>query len=298
MLRFLTKEPLRGAAILSGIVSLVKIIAYIHSGSLIVLWSLLDSIGDSVISLINFRVEKLSNSDPDSQHPFGHGGFEVVSGLIQAVVITASASFVAISAIERVWGSHSSPHNLEEAIVVMIAAALVGLGIGLFLSRGQQSLATETDKAHYLADFWVNLLSAIGLAIVFFTGFDLIDALFAIAAALLAVKQVFPIYRIAYESIVQKELSVEIQQTIVDKALSTHPLVKGIHRLRSRRHGSAAYVDFHLVLPNDIELKEAHSVCDKVEQSIKDIYQDMDILIHIDPEGHPRESDWVPSYQE
>ena len=305
MLRILSKEPLLGAAILSGFVALLKFGAFVYSGSLIVLWSLLDSIGDTVISSINFRMEKIAKEDADSQHPFGHGGYEVLSSLVQAVVISASALFVGISGVERLFGEANPAHNLIEATIAMVASAFIGYGIGRFLEKAGQhqdgesgSLSHETDKAHYFSDFWLNLLSAAGLLTVLFFKVHWLDSIFAVSAAIFAVREVIPIFKASYASIVQQELEVEIQNEVVKTILGTSKMVKGVHRLRSRRHGSKPYVDFHLVLASEITLSQAQEVSDAVELALEDRFPDMDILIHLDPEDHMDELDWVPSYDQ
>lgn len=51
------------------------------TGSLVALAAAVDSIGDAGVSLINKHLQRISRLRPDKEHPFGHGGVQVIGGL-------------------------------------------------------------------------------------------------------------------------------------------------------------------------------------------------------------------------
>jgi ferrous-iron efflux pump FieF len=65
--------------------------------------------------------------------------------------------------------------------------------------------------------------------------------------------------------------------------------VKGMHRLRTRSLGPNRFVDFHLKLPNNIRLIEAHEIGYRIEDVIKKSIPGVDVLMHLDPESEPDE---------
>jgi ferrous-iron efflux pump FieF len=85
------------------------------------------------------------------------------------------------------------------------------------------------------------------------------------------------------------EAEPEVQREILKLALETNPIVEGIHRLRTRRLGPNLFIDFHLKLPADMTLAEAHRLGDQVEANIMQRFPRADVLIHLDPDDLPDE---------
>ncbi|WP_421401238.1 cation diffusion facilitator family transporter, partial [Agrobacterium fabrum] len=61
--------------------------------------------------------------------------------------------------------------------------------------------------------------------------------------------------------------------------------VIGVHDLRTRRAGSAAFIDFHVVVPATMTVREAHDICDRLEDAIRDVIPGASLAIHVEPEG-------------
>ena len=59
--------------------------------------------------------------------------------------------------------------------------------------------------------------------------------------------------------------------------------VVGFHKLRTRKAGSHRYIDVHLVMPKQVDVKTAHEMCDHLEHDIKDRLVRTDITIHVEP---------------
>jgi ferrous-iron efflux pump FieF len=62
-----------------------------------------------------------------------------------------------------------------------------------------------------------------------------------------------------------------------------------MHRLRTRTLGPNRFVDFHLKLPNNMPLIEAHEIGYKIEAAIRKAIPGVDVLMHLDPEAEPDE---------
>ena len=52
-----------------------------------------------------------------------------------------------------------------------------------------------------------------------------------------------------------------------------------------RRAGSAAFIDFHLVVPSDMAVARAHEICDRLEDAIKQAIPGASLAIHVEPES-------------
>ncbi|MEZ4742539.1 MAG: cation diffusion facilitator family transporter [Bdellovibrionota bacterium] len=300
-------KALKGAILSSLFLALLKGIGFYFSGSLLVLASLMDSIADAFTSFINLKVSNLAKTDADKEHPFGHGGFEVAASLVQGFIIVLFGLNIIFEAMRRLIYVNSSIVHLDEAkiaISILVFSALGGYFIQSFLSRQilstnikrERSLALEADHAHYFGDVLSNFLSAAGLAFAVFTRQPVFDTVFALLAGAALLKTAYPILKKCYHDIVHREIDAELQQMIVDIVLSTDKRIKGIHQLRSRELGPNLFVDFHMTLPGEISLSEAHAVGDKVEEKIIKKIPRADIIIHLDPDIEPEHNDWEVSY--
>ena len=62
------------------------------------------------------------------------------------------------------------------------------------------------------------------------------------------------------------------------------------HDLRSRRAGSAVFVEFHLVVPGDMTVDAAHDICDRVEGALHKAFEGSRVIIHVEPEHKAKHS--------
>lgn len=301
------KNTLLVAASFSAFLATIKLVGFLYSGSLIVLASFFDSLSDTASSLINNFIYRKSLASADKEHPFGHGGFEVVGALVQGLLIAFFSASVLIESVRKlIANDHHSIHHdsLPFAMGTMIFSAFGGLFIHLFISsyekdmkkKRERSLVLLADKAHYSGDAFANLASAIGIFVVYITKKEFLDPAMGCVAAILLGAVAFPVLKKTYKDIVHNEAPEELQQTIVDTILSVDERIKGIHMLRSREFGPYLFVDFHMKLPDKLALKEAHKISDMVEFKIKRQFANADVFIHLDPESEPDQHYWDPSY--
>ena len=300
-------SPLFLAAIGSLVLALVKAVAFAMTGSMVILASLVDSFVDAVISGVNHRVQKLALEDADEEHRFGHGGYEVISGFIQGSVIALSGLFILWESLRRIAAQlgkdAADPHMLSAmpvAIGTMLFSAIAGLLIQAWLSRWEKklsanferSLSLSADRSHYLADFWVNLAGAIGLTLVWFYEVPWLDSLFGILGGLLTLRTAMPVLRTSFDDILHAELDTATQGQILQTVREADARIHGVHRLRTRRSGPVPFADFHLKLPADLSLEDAHEVEETVKSALRAKIPAIDVFIHLDPDTEPDDEFW------
>lgn len=285
----------------------IKLVAYAFTGSVLVLASLLDSAADVCSSLINMYINKKSLEEADKEHPFGHGGFEVVGSLIQGMVITFFTASLFIESVRK-WVDGDKTYidysSLPFAVGVLSFSALGGYLIHLFLKvqirkmeeKKERSLSLIADHAHYSGDAYANAASAIGVFLVYLTNYWALDAVLGCVAAAFLAWAAYPILYKAFRDIVHNEAPEKLQQDVVDIVMSVDHRIKGLHMLRSRQFGPYLFVDFHMKVSDGLTIKEAHAIGDRVMQAIKKTIPRSDVLIHLDPESEPDQRYWDPSY--
>ncbi len=292
---------LRSAFLLSMLLSVLKLAAYVNSSSVIVLASFFDSLTDSIVSYLNYFVFAKARENPDAEHPFGHGGFEVISSLLQGVLIATLALLLGYQTLMTLlWGGqrHTELDQLPFSIGVMAFSAFAGLGIQLMLSRYEEklkarneaSLTVSADRAHYLGDFWTNGLGALGLLTVWYLRNELWDQILGLCGAAMLLSTALPLIRSSLAHIMQSGAEPELIHQLKALIRDTDTRILGVHRLRTRRHGPTLFIDFHLKLEASLSLQAAHEIGEAATAAIVSLYPRADVLVHLDPDNFPDES--------
>lgn len=288
-----TKKPLdRGgllrlasfaSVITAGFLIVAKLAAWSVTGSVSLLASLVDSVMDSIASVINLFAIRYSLQPADEDHRFGHGKAEPLAGLAQAAFIAGSAVFLVFHAIDRLRFTHALEKvGIGVAVMVLaIVLTLVLLGIQRYVIRKTGSTAIRADSLHYLTDLLTNMSVLLALYLSSL-GWTWADPLFAIAVAIYIFYSAFQIGHEAFQQLMDRELPEEILQRIQETAMS-HPEVTGTHEMRTRQAGQTRFVQLHLELDENLPLKTAHAIADEVEAEILTFLPGAEVLIHQDP---------------
>ena len=263
-----------------------KLAAWLLTGSVAILSSLVDSLLDVGASLINLFAVRHSLTPADKEHRFGHGKLEALAGLAQAAFICGSAFFLLLEAADRMIAPRAIEHSAI-GLYVMAAALVLTIALVLFqryVARRTGSLAIGADSLHYTGDILANIgvMAAIVLATEW--GWQLADPIFAVLVAALIVYGAVGIIRRALDQLMDREWP-DAQREQIRQMVMSHPQVCDMHDLRTRSSGSYSFIQFHLELDGDIKLSLAHEISDSVERDIRLQFPGTDVIIHQDPEG-------------
>jgi len=260
-----------------------KLAAALMTGSVSVLASLVDSMMDAAASIINLLAVHYALQPPDRDHRFGHGKAEPLAGLVQAAFITGSAVFLILHAADRLM--HPQPLKEELVGVGVLAFSVVAASIQIkfqhYVVRLTQSTAIRADALHYATDLLSNGATILALGLVML-GWPLVDPVFAIGIALYILYSAGQIGHESVQLLMDRELSPEVHARIKE-IVRGHPLVLGVHDVRTRSSGQTYFIQLHLMLDDQMPLVEAHRVADDVEAAILTVFPNADVLIHEDP---------------
>ncbi|MBK5264393.1 MAG: cation diffusion facilitator family transporter [Alphaproteobacteria bacterium] len=257
------------------------------TGSVAMLGSLADTGLDFVASLVALFGVRFAAMPADRLHRFGHGKAEALVAMFQVVLIIFSAFGIAWRAIDRI-GSAQTTGNAEYGIgvsLIAITATFALLAYQRHVIRQTQSLAIGTDHLHYKSDLMLNLSVIVALVLDQYLGFAGADALFGIAIALWLGWGALRASSNAVDQLMDKEWPLERRQRFIEVA-GHHPLVAGIHDLRTRTSGMHDFAQFHIWVSPQMSIQEAHRVMDEIEARLHPEFPGVEILIHPDPEGH------------
>jgi cation diffusion facilitator family transporter len=254
-------------------------------GSVAVLSEAMHSGLDLMASVIAFYAVRKAGKPADERHPYGHGKWENVSGVVEALLILLAAVYIVYEAVHRLQhGSTVSHLGLGTAIMALSAVVNWFVSRYLFRVAGEtDSVALEADAWHLRADVYTSLGVLVGLGLIFFTKLTILDSVAAIAVAALIIKSSVDLTKSAAADLFDARLPREDEE-IIKKVLSGYQEgCVDFHRLRSRKSGSMRFIDLHLVVPRKWSIEEAHQVSDRIEKEIRESLANTQVIIHIDP---------------
>jgi ferrous-iron efflux pump FieF len=277
------------------ILLLAKAWAAFETDSTAMLGSLADTTLDLVASLFTLAGVRIAALPADHDHRFGHGKAEALVALGQVVLITASALVIAWRAIDRLLNGAPTA-NAELGIGVSVAAILGTLVLLSYQRRviaRTGSLAIQTDNIHYRSDLLLNAAVIAALVLDQFLRIRGADAAFGLA---IAAWLLWGAWRAAGDSVDQlmdAEWPVEKREAFL-LACADYPELKGMHDVRTRSSGVHDFIQFHVWVPEEWTIKEAHDRLDLVEEDLQRRFPGTEIFLHLDPEGHTDREGMLP----
>ena len=287
------------AALASVTLALVLLIAKTwaayRTGSTAMLGSLVDTGLDVIASLTTLVGVRIAAIPADSDHRFGHGKAEALVALAQVVLITVSAIGIGWRAIDRLING-AQTEAMGDGIAVSVLAIVFTFVLLWYQRRVIErtgSVAIKTDNVHYKSDLMLN--GAVIVALVLEQALHIAgaDAVFGIAIALWLLWGAFRASSEAVNQLMDREWPEEERQEFLD-ACATYPQLQGLHDLRTRKSGTLRFVQFHVWVPADWSVQEAHDRLDAVEEELQQRFPGTEILIHVDPEGQTDRETLLP----
>lgn len=275
----------RVAAVFAFSLALLKGVAFLQTGSVALLASLVDSLLDGLASVVNLIAIRYAMVPADDGHRFGHGKAEPLAALAQTAFIAGSGVFVLLEAARR--------YTLEEPVTTQPA-----LGIGVMLiaivgtaalvlyqrrvARKTGSLVVEADSLHYLSDMLSNVAVLAALILASQPALWWVDPLAAICVAIYVLHSAYAVGQRALGQLMDHELPGELREDIL-KAAQQEPGVLGVHDLKTRAAGPYRFVQLHLELDAAQTLEAAHSISDRVAVRVRQACPEAQVIIHQDP---------------
>jgi ferrous-iron efflux pump FieF len=285
------------ASVTLAVVLLVaKAWAALVTDSTAMLGSLADTALDLVASLATLTGVWIAARPADSDHRFGHGKAEALVALGQVALIIVSALGIAWRAVDRLVNGGQTA-EMEFGIGVSLFAIAGTLLLVWYQRRviaRTASVAIQTDHVHYQSDLMLNLAVIAALVLDQQLGMPGADALFGIAIALWLLYGAARASRFAVNQLMDREWPEEERARFL-AAAAEYPELAGLHDLRTRTSGTHNFAQFHVWVPADWTVREAHDRMDRVEEQLQQRFPGTEILIHLDPEGHTDRETMLPS---
>jgi cation diffusion facilitator family transporter len=281
-----------GSLLVGLAVLALKLVAWWLTGSVALLSDALEStvnLATAGAALIAIRVAAMP---ADDNHPYGHHKAEFFSAVLEGVMIIVAAILIMNEAIKGFWAPRILDAPFAGLAINAAASVLNAAWCWVLISQGRRlrSPALEADGHHLLSDVVSSVGVAAGVLAAVLTGWAILDPICAALVGLNILWSGWRVMRSSLSGLMDEAAPEAIVQTIRAVIAAEAEGALEAHDLRTRHAGRVTFVDFHLVVPGVMSVREAHAICDRIEAALKAAVADARITIHVEPEDKAKHS--------
>lgn len=260
-----------------------------HSSALIA--DSVESLADTIGSLVVWQSLRVADRPADREHPYGHGKAEALATLFVGGLLFVAAGVIMLRAVDDIRTPHEAP--APWTLVVLIAVILVKEALFRLVLKGAAEHASDAAKAdawHHRSDAITSAAAFLGVSIAIAGSrwFDvprlvLADEVAAIIASVIIVITGAKLVRPAFHELLDGSMP-----EIAAKVGATAAQVDGVRRIEkvhARKSGRGYHVDMHVQVDRELSISAAHALGGKVRAHVRTVHPDVrDVLIHIEPD--------------
>ncbi|WMS41470.1 cation diffusion facilitator family transporter [Acuticoccus sp. MNP-M23] len=283
----ISASNLAAASIAVGIAVLgIKFAAWGLTGSVALLSDALESVVNVGAAIAALFAVRLSQLPADENHPYGHHKVEYLSAVLEGALIVLAAFLILREAI----GGFMNPQQIEApwlGLAINASAGAINAAWAVVLirfGRRHRSPALSADGRHLAADTVTTVGVLLGLILSVVTGWAILDPLLAGAVACNVIWSGWSLIRESVGGLMDAAPPPDELDRIREAIAKSAGGAIEAHDLRARHAGRRTFVDFHLVVPEDMNVTDAHEICDRIERAVRKTVGEALISIHVEPE--------------
>ncbi len=269
--------------ILNIFLSISKLIVGIFSSSMSIISDALNNMtdaGSSVITLVGFRV---SQKQSDSDHPWGHGRMEYITGFIVDMLIVLVGIELFKSSIDKIIHPEIPDIN-NVTLILLIIAILAKMWLFLFYKK----IAKTIDSSALKSSAYDSISDTISTLVVFISAiiskfFNItIDGYVSLLVSGFILFTGFKATKEMIDILIGTKPDPEFIKEIYN-FVKKYPEIVGIHDIMVHDYGPGRkIISFHAEIPSDSDISKAHDVIDRLEQDMNSKFGSI-VTIHMDP---------------
>ena len=268
---------------LNVVLCIAKALVGILSGSVSIVADALNNLSDASSNIVSVLGFKLASKPADPEHPYGHGRFEYLSGLVVAVLVLMIGVELVKSSIDKVL--NPSPVEFSLALVVVLVGSMA---VKLWLAhlnrvlgeriKSETLLATAQDSKNDV----IATGAVLACAIIAYVADVELDAWVGLAVGLYIGWSGVELIRDTVSPLLGQAPDPELVAHIRSKIMS-YPGVLGTHDLMVHDYGPGRqFASAHVEMAAETDPMESHDTLDNIEQAFKDD-DGLIVTLHYDP---------------
>lgn len=275
-----------GSILVSLVVLGLKVIAWQMTGSVALMSDALESLVNLATAVAALVAVRVAARPADANHPYGHHKAEFFSAILEGVLIILAALLI----LREAWGAWQAPRVLDAPLsglaVNLLAGVLNAVWCWVLLRRGRalRSPALVADGKHLLSDVVSSAGVLAGVLLAMVTGWAELDPALAALVALNILWSGWKVITASVSGLMDEALPDDIMARVREAISLQGEGAVEAHDLRTRAAGQATFIEFHLVVPGDLTVRDAHDMCDRIEAALKAQVPGAVVTIHVEPE--------------
>jgi cation diffusion facilitator family transporter len=285
-----------GGIAVGVLVLALKYAAYRVTGSVALYSDAAESIVNVATAVAAFFAVRWSAVPPDANHPYGHHKVEYLSAVMEGVLIVIAA----LAILRKAYFGYFEPQPIGApalGLAINGVATVINV-VWCFLlfrvGRKRRSPALLADAHHLFTDVVTSLGVLVGVALVAFTGWLVLDSIIAGLVALHILWGGWVLMRQSIGGLMDEAVSKDVLEKIRQAISKEAEGALEAHDLRTRHAGRTTFIEFHLVVPGTMSVDDSHAICDRIEAALKDDVEGASVTIHVEPENKAKLHGGVP----
>ena len=263
--------------------TILKLIIGSSTNSLGILSEAMHSGLDVIAALMTLYAIRIVTRPPNPRYTYGYAKVESLSSLAEIILLFAVAAWVFYEGVERIFFRAIQPEITVFSFAVMFVSIGVDFGRSRVLYRTSRkfgSQALEADALHFKTDMLSSTIIIVGLLLVLLYHIPNADAYAAIMVAIMIIYTSLGLGRRTLDVLLDRAPKDEYQRIL--ETVSGLEGVNRAHDIRVRKMGSETFVDMHIEVPRTCTHDKAHKVATAVENKVRDVFPNSDVLVHVD----------------
>lgn len=269
------------------ILSVFKLLAGIFADSAAMVSDAVHSASDVFSTIVVIIGIKISSKASDKNHPYGHERLECVAAIILSTILAVTGFGIGYTALMKIISGEYAALSIPGRLALVAAIVSIVMKEGMYWytrisAKRIESGALMADAWHHRSDALSSVGAFIGIGGAML-GFPVLDTVASLVICFFIEKAAYDIFKDAVDKMVDKACDDELEEALKQCALSQEGVL-GIDLLRTRVFGNKIYVDIEISADANETLREAHSIAEKVHESIEENFTKVKhIMVHVNP---------------
>jgi len=260
----------------------VKLAIGIAAGSLSVIGDAIHSSVDAFNNVAFTVLMRYAGAEPDENHPYGHGKFEVLGALGIVVFLLVASVELIKSAVVRLVAGAPPPDITRLGLWLLVGTLAVNGWVAWYEARKGRQLASDlllADAAHTRVDVMITIGVILG-AIASRAKVPYVDPAIALVIVVLIVRVAWQILKRGVPVLVDQAAH---EPDLVRRSAEGVDGVRSAYDIRSRLAAGVAFAELTIGVPSQLPVDQAHAISDAVEQRLKKELGLDRVVVHIEP---------------
>ncbi|MCC6422746.1 MAG: cation transporter [Phycisphaerales bacterium] len=269
----------------------IKFSAYFLTRSAAIFSDALESIVNVVAAAFAMYSLSVAHRPADRDHPYGHGKIEFLSAGFEGGMILLAAVVIVVQSLDLLINGTGHLRQGWLGICLMVLAMMINGIVGWILMRvgsRRTSMTLVADGQHLLMDALSSLAVVAGLLIVVLTDWQAADPIVAMLVAVYIAWMGGKLLKQAAAGLMdrQDEADTKMLEGILESHMGPQgrpPLICSYHKLRHRHSGRYHWVDFHIMVPGELNIEQGHHIASTIEYEIEQALRIGNATAHVEP---------------